>query len=204
MSVDDMFFEPSQQSVWSKVAAHFKGEMIDHGFWSDLSLRFRHKSWTVYVDNYTRSQAQHEVMFTRFRALVMNPTALYFQVYTETLGSKLGKLLGMQDIQIGDPQFDQAFIIKGNQPELIRKLFRSEELRKTMLRSSKVDIWLHDRMYLHGDRCPEGLAQVYFETTGIEKSTDQLIGVGNLICAMLNGLEKLDTAFSTPHNMQLE
>ena len=36
------------------------------------------------------------------------------RVYKEKSWSKLGKAIGMQDISTGDPEFDQAFVVKGN------------------------------------------------------------------------------------------
>ena len=34
----------------------------------------------------------------------------------------MGKLLGMQDVEIGDPAFDDAFVIKGGDEQKLRKL----------------------------------------------------------------------------------
>ena len=45
---------------------------------------------------------------------------LTFQLSRELLRSKLGKSLGMQDVQTGDERFDNLFIVKTNKPDYIK------------------------------------------------------------------------------------
>ena len=46
------------------------------------------------------------------RAPYMNLERFRFSVYRKTVFSGIGKLFGMQDIEIGDPPFDDSFIVK--------------------------------------------------------------------------------------------
>ena len=59
------------------------------------------------------------------RAPYINPEGFRFTIYRKGFFSGLGKLLGMQDIEIGDPEFDEAFIIQGQRRvqghELVRR-----------------------------------------------------------------------------------
>ena len=71
--------------------------------------------WTITLDTYTEStRRQSHVTYTRMRAPYVNPEGFRFTIYRKGFFSDLGKLLGMQDIEVGDPEFDEAFIIKGN------------------------------------------------------------------------------------------
>ena len=54
------------------------------------------------------------------RAPYVNPEGFRFTIYRKGFFSDLGKLLGMQDIEVGDPEFDEAFIIKGNDEDRVR------------------------------------------------------------------------------------
>jgi hypothetical protein len=42
----------------------------------------------------------------------------------------VGKLLGLQDVEVGYPEFDDRFIVKGNDEEQLRALFANAELRR--------------------------------------------------------------------------
>ncbi len=42
------------------------------------------------------------------------------EVYRETFVSKLGKVFHTQDIEVGDPQFDLEFKVKGKEPDRVR------------------------------------------------------------------------------------
>ena len=63
------------------------------------------------------------VTYTRMRAPYINPEGFRYTIYRKGLFSDLGKLLGMQDIEVGDPEFDEAFIIKANDEGRVRELF---------------------------------------------------------------------------------
>lgn len=48
---------------------------------------------------------------------------------------EIGKLLGLTDIELGDPALDAAFIITTNSPDVLRDLLLSDpDLRQTLLR----------------------------------------------------------------------
>ena len=49
-----------------------------------------------------------------------NPHGLTFQLGTQNALSRLGILLGMQDVQVGDAAFDERFVVKTNAPEFLR------------------------------------------------------------------------------------
>lgn len=48
------------------------------------------------------------------------------EVQPTGIGNWLGKLVGIQDIQIGSPGFDAAFVIKGDNPDRIRRFLTAE------------------------------------------------------------------------------
>ena len=48
------------------------------------------------------------------RAPYVNPDGFRFTIYRQGVFSDIGKWLGMQDVTVGCPEFDEAFIIKGN------------------------------------------------------------------------------------------
>ena len=47
-------------------------------------------------------------------------------IYCESIISKIGKALGMKDIQIGNPLFDEAFVIKARDEMILRNFLSSK------------------------------------------------------------------------------
>ena len=86
--------------------------------------------WTVTFDTYTVSSGKHSTTYTRIRAPFENRDGFRFTIYRKTLFSGIGKWLGMQDVEVGHPYFDDAFIIKGNDEGKLRLLFANERIRK--------------------------------------------------------------------------
>ena len=78
--------------------------------------------WTITLDIYTVHIQHTHVSYTRMRAPFINPDNFRFSIYRKGVFSELGKLLGMQDIEVGDPEFDEAFIIKGNARDQCREI----------------------------------------------------------------------------------
>ena len=94
------------------------GEFIDGGFWGKDVLSYRHGEWQFLLDTYTvttsTGTSTSSVTYTRMRAPFLNKDSLYFKIYRQGFFSSIGKLFGMQDIEVGDPFFDKEFIIKSN------------------------------------------------------------------------------------------
>lgn len=53
-------------------------------------------------------------------------------VYKHGFFSSVGEMMGMKDITIGDPGFDQAFVIKGDEPHRVQALLASPALRQAL------------------------------------------------------------------------
>lgn len=60
--------------------------------------------------------------FTRVNARASAPLALRASFYREHALSGLGSLLGFQDVKIGDPAFDAAYVVKASDEGAVRYL----------------------------------------------------------------------------------
>ena len=58
---------------------------------------------------------------------------LRLELYVQDLFQQLKKMLGMYDLEIGSREFDDSFIINGNNPELIREYLNRESQTAIML-----------------------------------------------------------------------
>src|SRR5687768_17350738 len=106
-------FGPSKREIWRQLSADIGGEFVDGGVWRGSKVHGSHGEWTVTLDTYTVPVGKAYVTFTRMRAPYANPDGFRFTIYRKSIFSGIATMLGMQDIRIGDPSFDDEFVIKG-------------------------------------------------------------------------------------------
>jgi len=64
---------------------------------------------------------------------VVNTGGLEFTIYRGGVGEVVAKLFGMQDILVGDVEFDRMFICKGNDEKRLCEVFSDARLKSLML-----------------------------------------------------------------------
>lgn len=99
----------------------------------------------VRVDRQTVTHIRHDLLGIAFEPAEEQSVtvSVYFteavgtnlRVYAETLSSKVAKALRLfapEDLQLGDPAADKAFLVQGDDPDTVRRVF-GERVRKRML-----------------------------------------------------------------------
>lgn len=117
-----------RNQVWEQFAQEIGGDFIK-SFWGRDKVVARMKEGTLTLDSYWVGSEHGGRTYTRMTASYGNPEGFGFTLYRRGLLSGLGKLLGMQDIEIGDPEFDRDFIIKGDDATKIRALLAHSRIR---------------------------------------------------------------------------
>lgn len=69
----------------------------------------------------------------------------------------------MQDIEIGDCDFDEAFIIKSNDEGKVRRLFQMAQLRKMVDSQTQIYLTVKEDEGWFGADFPEGVDDLYFQ-----------------------------------------
>ena len=69
---------------------------------------------------------KNSTTYATVRIAVDNPKELKLGFSRESMLGKLGKTLGMQDVQTGDQRFDDMFVVKCSDPEFIKQALLSE------------------------------------------------------------------------------
>lgn len=109
--------------VYALLAARFGGT-AERGNWTSRpSARFVYNGASVLVDIYSTG-GKHPQYYSQVHVSWADP-ALRLEVYPESFFARVGKFLGMQDIEIGSPEFDEAYIITGHDPEAIKRFLSS-------------------------------------------------------------------------------
>jgi hypothetical protein len=194
-------FGPSREEIWRQLSAEVHGRYVEgRGFWKGDRVEATHHAWTVTLDQYVVSTGEVTIPYTRFRAPFVNPSGFRFRIYRRSRLSGLGKMMGVQDIEIGDAAFDEAFIIQGNDAAKVRLLFASRRIRELVAAQPEIEFSVKDDEGWFGPKFPEGVDELHFLAHGILKDVDRLRQVYELFAEVLDELCRMGAAYETdPH-----
>jgi hypothetical protein len=188
-------FGPGREEVWKQLCGEIGADFVDGGFWKGDKVQAHVKGWTVTLDVYTVSTGHSHVTYTRMRAPFVNRDKFRFRIYRKGLFSGLGKALGMQDIEIGvSSQFDDDFIIQGNDEIKVRALFSSAEIRRLIQEQPQIRLELKDDEGIFRSRFPEGVDELHFQVVGVIRDVERLKKLFDLFAEVLEEMHRLGFA----------
>ncbi len=195
MSMLRKIFGPSKDEIWRQLCDQIGGDFVEGGFFTSSRAQSQHDQWTITLDTYTESNGKTSHTYTRMRVPYVNKDGFRFTVYRRGFFSELGKLLGMQDVEIGDPEFDDAFIIKGNDEQKLRMLFASPRIRQLTERQATIYLTVRDDEGWFRSRFPEGVDELYFRVYGVIRDLERLKALYDLFAEVLDRLCKIGSAY---------
>jgi len=195
MRILETLFGPSRDEVWAQLCAQIGGELVEGG-WRGSKVQARVKDWILTLDTYSESSGEHSTTYTRLRAPFLNQDRFQFNIYRTRFGTPLAKLFGLQDLQIGDPLFDEAFVVQSNSEAKVRALLSNPRIRDLLLAQPSINRftikdyegWLMTSGY------PDGVDVLYFQVAGVIKETAVLRSLFELFAEVLNHLGHLASA----------
>lgn len=196
-------FGPSRKEIWMELAREIKANYIEGGFWTGDKVEAYADNWIVVLDTYTVSTGKSSVTYTRMRAPFINLDNFYFKIYRKGFFSDLGKLLGMQDINVGYGQFDDEFIIKSNNEEEVRRLFSNEKIRNLIELQCKINLEVKDDEGFFNVHFPDGVDELYFLVPGVIKDIGVLKELYELFDEVLRQLCCIGTASNENPGIEL-
>jgi hypothetical protein len=128
------------------------------------------------------------------RAPYVNLDGIRLAVYRKGFFSGLGRLVGLHDIEVGDPEFDEVFVIKGNDEAKVRDLFSDPEVRRLVQAQPQIRLEANGSEGWFGTRSPEGVDLLHFEAAGVIKDIDRLKALFDLFAAVLDRLCRMRSA----------
>ncbi|MFT2011261.1 hypothetical protein ACMA1I_21500 [Pontibacter sp. 13R65] len=79
---------------------------------------------------------------TLFSATLQKSSGYRFRLQQQGLLEEVGKLLGMQDIKIGDSEFDAHTLVQANQEEKVKQMLSQPDVRSPFLQLSDYQVEL--------------------------------------------------------------
>jgi hypothetical protein len=197
-------FGPSKEEIWSQLSNEIGAEYQHGRFFNTGKVVLSHRQWEIILDTYTVSTGKSAVIFTRMRAPYVNTDGFRFCMYRKNIFTWLGKMLGMQDIEIGDPYFDEEFVIKGAPEDMVMRLFANTSIRKLVQSQPDIHFQIKDDEGIFGNKFPEGVDELYFQTIGVIKDTQRLKDLFDLFTSVLEELCRLGSAYENDPGVTLK
>src|SRR4051812_30014323 len=197
------WFGPGKDEVWRQLSQEIGAELVEGGFWKGDKVQAHVGPWTITLDTYTESTGESSTTYTRMRAPYINPEGFRFTIYRRGPFSALGKLLGMQDIEVDDPEFDEAFIIKGNDESRVRDLLASPAIRRMIQAQPRIRLEVKDSEGWFGPRFPDDVDELRFLATGVIKDLDRLKALFELFAAVMDQLCRIGAAYKQVPDVEL-
>jgi hypothetical protein len=197
-------FGPSKEEIWSQLSKEIGADYQEGSFFKTGNVLVSHRQWDIILDTYTVSTGKSSVTFTRIRAPYVNKDGFRFRMYRKNIFSWLGKIFGMQDIEIGDPYFDEEFVIQGAPVEMVMRLFANMNIRQLIQKQPDIHFQVKDDEGMFGTKFPEGVDELYFQTIGIIKDKQRLKDLFDLFATVLDELCRLGSAYENEPGVTLK
>lgn len=196
-------FGPSREEIWRQLAAEIGAQYVDGNWRKADKVQAQVKQWTITLDTYTISTGKTHMTFTRFRAPYVNADGFRFKIYRKSMFSGLGKAFGMQDVEIGEPQFDEAFIIQGNDEAKLKQFFANPTIRQLLSSQPEVNLEVKDDEGYFATQFPEGVDELHFFGPGIITDVERLKQLYELFATVLDQLCQIGSAYETDPQVAL-
>ena len=188
-------FGPSKDEIWSQLSQEIGADYRESGFFTSGKVTLSHRQWEITLDTYTTKSGESSTTYTRIRAPYVNRDGFRFTIYRKNIFSGVGKLFGMQDIEIGDPFFDDEFIIQGTHTDLVESLLANTRIRQLIQDQPDVHFQMRDDEGWFSERFPEGVDELHFRAYGVIKDKQRLKGLFDLFALVLEELCRLGSAY---------
>lgn len=191
MSFLSGFFGPKRDVVWQQLADEVGGNFFEGGLWlGDSKVRAHVGGWMVTLDTYRND---HGTTFTRIHAPYINTDDFTFTLFRQGSFEDRHRT-DRDDIEIGQADFDKAFVIKSNNIQRVKQLFEDEKVRQLLARQREVHLHArHDEGWFNKE-FPQGMHELSLETRGEIKNLDRLKELYELFGETLQQLCRIGAA----------
>jgi hypothetical protein len=193
-------FGVSLADAWNALAREIDARHEPRGWWRSPRVVADVGPWQLTLDTYQEGENQ---VGTRLRAPFVNPGGFRFRIYRKSIFSDLGKLLGVQDIVVGDPAFDEPFIVQSNDERSVLALLADPQLRRLIDAQPRIRFEVKDDEGWFGKQFPEQTDELQFLADSVIKDVDRLKLLFDLFAHTLQRLCELGKATRQPPGVDL-
>ena len=198
-----VFEDSSVKEIWENLAKNLGARFRDGGIFEHHEILLESGSWQIILDTYEvfKKDSMESTIYTRMRAPFINRDDFYFKIYNEDFFSPVRKILGLQDIIVGNKLFDDLYMIQSNDEEKTKALLSSPKIQKLIHSIDKIDLEILDSEGIFKENYPENVDTVYFQCANRIDNIKKLKDLFNLFSEILKRLVHLGSAYESDPNL---
>lgn len=200
MSQRRSVFTEYKEQIWTQLSEKIGGR-FEHPELRDAKIIAQVGPWTLTLDTERVLAGYDHAVFTRIRAPFINPESFRFTVYESDVFSQLGSLVGLQDIQVGKPEFDARYTIKSNNPERVKQMLTHPGVQDSIQKLPTIYLTIKDDEGWFHETFPEGVDELYALLDGEITDLKALEEFYNLFASLLNFLTHTGSAYENDSGM---
>lgn len=135
----------------------------------------------IAIDHYEESAGDSTVTHTRARARASAPADFTLKVHRSHAFSGLGRAIGFQDVEVGDPGFDDAYVVKTSDAAAAR-LWLNGEVRSAVAATPEAKFQIK-ACALEGDRAK------------LLDEPEELVALARAVAALADGRQRVMKAW---------
>ncbi len=199
MGILDAMFYPGVKEALKQLGGEVGGEFADGGLFASNKVRVRARSWTITLDTFAVFRGRGgSTKYVRMRAPYVSLDDFRFTIYRKGIYSGLGKIFGMQDVEVGDPELDRDFVIKSNDPSKARALVASPGVRQLIQHQPSSYLEGKGGGSQPGEKLsqgiPGGVGGLHFREVGLVKDGEWFRALSELFVEALDQLCRIGSA----------
>jgi hypothetical protein len=187
-------FGKDYKAVWRQFSAENNGTFVIGQNGNLDSVEIIYLNHKIIFDRFIHYQVvggeSYDTEFTRIRLEFKTPNELRFRLTKQGFIDSVGKLFGVQDIQIGDKYFDKKFMINGNDEYKIRTIFSNQDIMDLILSQKDIQLQILDNEGIFEEPIKEGNVMLYYISETLVKEKDQLNLLFKLYQMLIDQLTK--------------
>lgn len=188
-----MLFESKKKAnFWQQFALQTNGTFKEGYSWNSDFVEIDYKNWKITFDNFTLRAERYRAKMTRITVPIDLKVDFKFEIYKEGFIQKIGKLLGVQDIEIGFPDFDKAFIIKSNNEFKAKTLLRNQEIRNLIVSQKETNILISNHKGIWEKKLPKNEFELSYYINGEFRDIKNLESILELFRLLLDEMVKIN------------
>jgi hypothetical protein len=186
---------------WREFARQAGGEVIDRGFvrsdsnqpgrWQFgpwIEIHFKVRGHPAILETLYEDDDESVQRYTSLRVTLPLREPFRLEVSRERLLGRVGKVLGMEDLHLGHPDFDGAFLIKTSNERAARSLLDDEGIRQRLLGEAGGAFGLRPADV---SGTAHAGAELYFEEKGLILEVARLTALSRLVEETVDRAERL-------------
>ncbi len=200
MSLFDLF-RHHEDEVWKQLSDELGGRFENKDGWRQDKVIVQDGPWKVTLDLHSEAGYTSERLYTRFRAPFLNHDRFKMSIYHASIFNFIASMLGIGDVETGHREFDDMFVVKGNDEDRIRQIFAHDDLRELLNTEPEVHISIRHAGGWFGDEFPEDVDELVLEVEGEVVDLERLEKLYRLFSELLHTVVHLDSGYHDDPNL---